>query len=204
MTLAVVVGNGESLKVTPLEKIKHPTFAVNRIHKIYPRTSWRPTYYVRVEPVDLERGDEETVENFREECRLHVRLGEQCTFPKIWKEWLGEFPNVTYRSTCRHFSRKRIPGGWHLPMLCDYGTVVTAAIQEAVIRGFTEIVLIGCDLTGEHFDPDYGKAAIQTELWRTAHEIALRESHRLGIAICNATIGGTLEVYPRCAIESIL
>lgn len=204
MSIAVVVGNGESLKVTPLEKIKHPAFAVNRIHKIYPHTSWRPDYYVRVEPVDLERDNEKVVQDFQEECRLHVRLGEQCTFPKIWKEWLGEYPNVTYRSTCRHFSRKRVPGGWHLPMLCDYGTVITAAIQEAVIRGFTEIVLVGCDLTGEHFSPDYGQAAIQTGLWRTAHEIAKRESDTMGISIYNATIGGSLEVYPRVNLETYL
>jgi hypothetical protein len=204
MSVAVVVGNGESLRVTPLEKIKYPCFAVNRIHKIYPLTSWRPTYYVRVEPVELERDSEEAVEAFREECRLHVRLGEQCTFPKIWREWLGEHPNVTYRNTCRHFSRKRIPGGWHLPMLCDYGTVVTAAIQDAVIRGFTEIILVGCDLTGEHFTPDYGKAAIQTELWRTAHEIAGREAEANGIKIYNATTGGSLEIYPRVNLEAYL
>lgn len=204
MTLAFVVGNGESLKATPLEEIRYPCFGVNRIHKIYPFTSWRPTYYVRVEPVDLERGSEEVVEAFREECRLHVSLGEQCTFPKPWKEWLGEHPNVIYRNTCRHFSRKRIPGGWHLPMLCDYGTVITAAIQEAVIRGFTEIVLVGCDLTGEHFTPDYGQALIQTELWRTAHRIAKRESEAMGVSICNATIGGSLEEYPRVNLEAYL
>ena len=201
---AFVVGNGESLARTPLERIPCPTFAVNRIHKIYPLTSWRPDFYVRVEPVELDRDSAEAVEEFREECRLHVALGEQCTFPKIWKEWLGEHPNVTYRNTCRHFSRKRIPGGWHLPMLCDYGTVITAAIQEAVIRGFTEIVLVGCDLTGGHFTPDYGKAAIQTELWRTAHRIAKREADARGISIYNATAGGSLDVYPRVELEAYL
>jgi hypothetical protein len=199
---AFVIGNGESLKVTPLHMLEgEVTFAVNRIHKIYPETTWRPTHYVRVEPVELERDNEETVEEFREECRLHVRLKEQCTFPKPWREWLGEHTNVTYRNTCRHFSRKRVPGGWHLPMLCDYGTVVTAAIQEAVIRGATEIILLGCDLTGEHFTKDYGQALIQTELWRTAHEIAKRESP---VPILNATYGGSLEIYPRVNLEAYL
>ena len=195
--IAVVVGNGESLRQTPLERIQHPTFAVNRIHKIYPLTSWRPTYYVRTEPV----GGAQDEDEFREECRLHLRLGEQCTFPKIWKDWLGEFPNVTYRSTCRHFSRGYVPSGWHLPMLCDYGTVVTAAIQEAVIRGFSEIVLIGCDLTGGHFTPDYGSSAIQSELWRSAHELAKRECP---VPIFNATPGGSLDVYPRVNLEAYL
>lgn len=197
MTLAVVVGNGESLKQTPLEKIKHPAFAVNRIHKLYPLISWRPTYYVRTEPP----GGVEFPEEFRDECRLHVSLGEQCTFPKIWREWLSDHSNVTYRNTCRHFSRNYVPSGWHLPMLCDYGTVITAAIQEAVIRGFSEVALVGCDLEGAHFSDDYGKSAIQTELWRKAHELAKRESP---VPIYNATVGGSLEIYPRIDIRELL
>jgi hypothetical protein len=200
-----VLGNGASLTQTPLDLLRREvTFACNRIHKIYPLTNWRPTYYVRVEPVDLERGSEAVVEQFREECRLHVGLGEHCIFPKIWKEWLGEHPNITYRNTCRHFSRKRIPGGWHLPMLCDYGTVVSAAMQEAVNRGVDEIILLGCDLTGGHFTLDYGPAAIQTETWKVTHEIAKRECDARGVRVYNATYGGSLEIYPRVSLEAYL
>lgn len=192
----VVVGNGESLQSIPLEKIAFPCIAVNRIHKIYPFTTWRPEYYVRTEPP----AGVEFPEEFRDECRLHAELGEQCTFPKIWKEWLGTYSNVTYRSTCRHFSRKYVPSGWHLPMLCDYGTVITAAIQEAVIRGFGEIVLVGCDITGTHFR-NYGKSAVQSELWLKAHELAKKECP---IPIYNCTLGGSLEVYERRPVEYIL
>lgn len=193
---AVVVGNGESLNQTPLERIKHPTFAVNRIHKIYPSTAWRPMYYVRTEPVEADPDPD----NFHAECRLHVDLGEQCRFPKIWKEWLGEYPNVVYRNTCRHFSRNYVPSGWHLPMICDYGTVITAAIQWAVLEGFEEVCLVGCDMTGAHFTNDY-IGAVNPPLWLKAHELARRECP---IPIYNCTLGGNLEVYKRKPIEFIL
>jgi hypothetical protein len=192
---AVIVGNGVSLNVTPLERIIYPTFAVNRIHKFYPFTTWRPDYYVRTEPVELDPDPD----NFHAECRLHVEAGERCFFPKPWKEWMGEYPNVIYGNTCRHFSRNYTPSGWHLPMVCDYGTVITAAIQRAVIEGYQEVCLVGCDLTGSHFIKDY-HGAIQTELWMKAHELAKQECP---IPIFNCTIGGALEVYERRPIEYI-
>jgi hypothetical protein len=192
-----VVGNGESLNRTPLHLLKNEiTFACNRIHKIYPETTWRPTFYVRTEPV----GGADDPEEFHDECRLHVSLGEKCWFPKPWKEWLGEYPNVKYGNTCRHFSRDYVPSGWHLPMVCDYGTVITAAIQRAYLEGATEIFLVGCDLTGGHFAKDY-KGAIQSELWLKAHELAKRECP---VPIYNATIGGSLAVYPRVELEACL
>ena len=39
-----VIGNGPSLKVSDLERIKNEDcFAANRIFKIFPNTTWRPT-----------------------------------------------------------------------------------------------------------------------------------------------------------------
>ena len=194
-----VIGNGESLNQTPLEEIaeRYDTFAVNRIHKLYGQRPFRPRFYVRVEP----HGGDEQPDEFRDECRLHVGLGEQCLFPKIWgTEWLGQHENVEYRNTCRHFSRNRVPSGWHLPMICDYGGAVQAAIQWAVAKGYDEIVLVGCDLTGGHFTKDY-KGAITPDLWIKAHELAKRESP---VPIINATIGGMLEVHPREDVWSYL
>jgi len=44
---AIIVGNGSSLRKTPLEKIdNHVTFGVNRISEIFNETSWRPDYYL--------------------------------------------------------------------------------------------------------------------------------------------------------------
>lgn len=193
---AVIVGNGESLNVTPLARIRYPTFACNRIHKLYPLTAWRPTWYVRTEPP----AQEDESESFFAECRLHVAAGELCIFPD-WQDKLGSPANIEYVKTCHHFKRpvQKAPPAWHLPYLCDFGTVVTVAMQIAVLKGFEEICLVGCDLDGGHFTEDYA-GSIQTDLWRKAHEIAAKSCP---IPIYNCTIGGALEVFPRKPIEYI-
>lgn len=52
---AFLIGNGPSLKHTPLEQLQGEiTFAMNKIDLIYGETSWRPTYYMylkkKIEP----------------------------------------------------------------------------------------------------------------------------------------------------------
>ena len=187
-----VLGNGESLNVTPLDDlIGEHTIAVNRIHLLYNQTKWRPEYYFRTEPPG--GGDPQA---FYDECRLHIQLGEKCIFPRDWKEVLGEHENIEYVSVCRHFKypppHKKAHLQWHLPLICDT-SVITAAIQAAVLKGFDEIYLLGCDLSGGHFS-DKDNGLIQADLWKLQHEIAKACSP---VKIYNATIGGNLEVYER-------
>lgn len=168
--IAYVLGNGPSLTPEFLDSIKgHISFAVNRIHLIYGKTEWRPTYYVRTEPPQ-KGGDPKT---FFDECRIHIEAGVKCVFPSPWRETLGEHDNVEYVNTCHHFKYgvDKAPSAWHLPLVCDYGTVVTAAMQIAVLKGYKELRVAGCDLVGGHFDKNYG-GEIQTDLWTKAHEIA--------------------------------
>lgn len=171
--IAYVIGNGPSLTPAVLDGlIGKNTFAVNRIHLIYDKTDWRPTYYVRTEPPNPE--DYDSGEFFRE-CKLHIDAGEQCIFPN-WERELGQHENVEYINTCHHvkYGVENAPSCWHLPMVCDFGTVVTAAMQIAVLKNYDKIVLVGCDLVGGHFTDDYGPSKIQTKLWAKAHEIARR------------------------------
>lgn len=188
--IAWVVGNGESLKKTPLEELGD-TFATNRIHHIYNETTWRPTYYVRTEPPYGGNPD-----SFFAECRLHIDLGEKCIFPWEWQEVLGGAPNIEYIKVCRHFKypppHKKAHLKWHLPTVCDT-SVITAAMQVAVLKGYSEIRLVGCDLTGGHFSKD-DDGLIQTDHWKIQHEIA---KENCPIPIYNYTVGGNLEVYER-------
>ncbi len=168
--IAYVLGNGPSLTPKFLDLIiGEVSFAVKRIHLIYPLTEWRPTYYVRTEPP----GGDSDPERFFDECRIHIDAGEQCIFPK-WQRELETLENVEFINTCHHFKYgvDKAPSAWHLPFVCDFGTVVTVAMQLAVLKGFDEIRLAGCDLVGGHFTEDYGPGQIQTELWAKAHEIA--------------------------------
>ncbi len=45
-----LIGNGASLKNTNMDLlIGQDSMAVNKIHKFYPFTQWRPTHYVKVD-----------------------------------------------------------------------------------------------------------------------------------------------------------
>lgn len=197
---AFVIGNGESLLKTPLELlIGQRTYATNRIHHLYDRVVWRPSVYVRTEPpyaVD-------PVEFFAE-CRWHTEQGYECVYPDGWQEDVGVLAgHVRYLPTCRHFKypppHKKAHYGWHLPVICDT-SIITAAMQVAVLDGATEIVLLGCDLTGPHFSAtDTG--LIQTDVWQSQHEIAKRSCP---VPIYNATVGGNLEIYERVNLLEML
>ncbi len=194
-----VVGNGPSLLKTPLERLQAEiTFACNRIHLLYNETSWRPTYYARFEPHTWAHDSDV----FFEECQLHIKSGEKCIFPH-WEEELGTHANVEYINTCHHYkyahTHKKFPRSLHLPMLCDVNGI-TALIQLAHLKGFDEIYLVGCDLDGGHFTDAY-RGAVETERWRKCHELIC---DGLPAKVYNATLGGSLEVYPRVNLEEIL
>lgn len=201
MKTAIIIGNGESLKNTPLAELarRYDTFACNRIHLIYSQTTFRPSYYVRVEPYRLFG----TPEQFFDECRLHIRLGEKCIFPKSWMEELNDHPNIEWVNTCHHFKydhrSRKAPRAWHLPFLCDVNTVSTM-MQIAVLKGYGRIVLVGCDLNGGHFSTQ-DQGWVQTERLKRVHKVAARDCP---IPVYNATLGGLLEAYPRMEVKELL
>ena len=109
----------------------------------------------------------------------------------------------------------KIPELWHFPQICKFGGSVPMTIQLAVVEGFDEIYLIGCDLgyvanENNHFHVDYApkqrallaesKAIKRNEVTKMAHEYVLRN---IEIPIYNATIGGELEVYQRVNYEEL-
>lgn len=203
---AIIVGNGPSLHKTPLEKLQGATWGVNRINLIYPHTSWRPDYYVRVETIN---DDDPT--DFWSDVHLHIDMGTYCFFPR-WELMLGEHDHVHYFTHCHHYmfpaGHEKSPREWHLPQPCDFGTVVTTAMQLAVMEGFKEIYLVGCDLGYDSKTPHFYDSS--QEKRRTAAEThaSLMQAHENAkkscpIPIYNATIGGDLEIYPRVDIEEL-
>ena len=172
-----VIGNGSSLTPALLESLDAPSFAVNRIWKMFPFTLWKPTYYVRAEVPDYD------LEHVRMDLRQMAWIG--CTM-YLQNGFRGQEPancnpdtRFEYFQTCdgsRH--------DWHLPKICGYGTVVHIAMQIAVTLGFDEIHLLGCDLGDSHF---YDEPFLSADLARDAHDIAAR--------CCPVPIVSGLEMY---------
>jgi hypothetical protein len=188
-----VIGNGPSLSKVDFGKLTGRTYSVNQIWKLWkehPEITWRPTDYVRCEKPRLDKDaanrDIREMSHVRDlNFHLEYRLSESWRRAYVREISTHNDPFRTCDGKEKH--------DWHLPEICGYGTVVTTAIQIAVLDGADEIYLLGCDLTmPDHF---YGVSGEdRNELALEAHKIAAR---CCPIPIYNATDGGNLNVYER-------
>jgi len=215
----VVVGNGASLSVDQLDLITGiPSIACNRINLIYPETKWRPTIYIHPESIAPD------LSFIRENIDLGIEcyLGEHYARPPRGVMDLEDAPNIHWIKECHHHlqnfdSRDDLPDEWHLPQLCSFGGSVNMAMQIAVLKGATEIILIGCDLLYKngkgksHMHPDYEHGNEQPAFYASrnafyGHVQALNWIRRKGknINVFNATRGGLLELWPRVNLNDIL
>lgn len=222
MTRAWIIGNGPSLKETPLHLLKDEvSWATNRIHLIYPHTEWRPTHYVRGEsPL------EDDAQELGESLQAAFALGIPCYMVSVHRGVIGarklrKYQQLTtveeYFNACEHNHSHfddNPPTAWHLPQVCTFGSSVTTAIQLAVMAGYGPLYLVGCDLGytdggANHFDVLYDED--YREILRPskysngdalfAHQLAAKCSP---VPIYNCTIGGDLDAYPRMSIEEAL
>jgi len=228
MSRFFVVGNGPSLLDTPLDKlIGENSVGLNRIHLMYDKTDWRPTYYVKTDH------NPHLVNMWAEETMLQINLGIKCYLWEAFRDGLpedhcnnetlpvgiGDFPNVTWIPRCKHHG---IPSyssphngralKWHLPEICSAYSGIGPAIQVAVLNGATEIYLLGCDLGYgrekglDHCSPEYSLDSrilgeFDTSEVTEAHILAKNSSP---VPIYNATVGGDLEIHPRVDINEVL
>ncbi len=215
MQRAFVIGNGTSLKDTPLEKlIGEVTFGMNRISLLYDKTDWRPSYYIRAEGLELLNEPDPSL--WKDDITCHLDLG----IPVYCNVYFSKKAGITGTNgmkQCTHYTKHydsdESPYLWHLPVICSYGSTVNVAVQLAVSMGYGPIYLVGCDLgykdgKASHFDENYeegywdmlrpAKYANLDTL--NAHMIAERSSP---VKIYNATIGGELEVYERVEFDTL-
>jgi len=168
------------------------TWAVNRIWKIFDRTDWRPTHYVRAEIPEYneEHVKEDALEMMNQPSNLWFQEGFRGLSRRAFMH-----KGIEYFKTCT--------GGihdWHMPLVCGYGTVVHVAMQLAILQGATELYLVGCDLgIPDHF---YGKEGTNNDVLAfAAHKIAVK---CCPVPVYNSTVGGLLELYPRKKIEDVI
>ena len=215
MERAFIIGNGKSLNLTNLDLLKGETsFGVNGIAKIYGKTSWRPTHYIRAE--EATTGSDPKA--WESDMQIHRDLG--C---EIWANEMftrqTDMTSGNYRQirSCahyaKHFDDPDIPHLFHLPRLCTFGSSVNVAIQIALgIMEIEKVYLVGCDMgykDGEvnHFTDDYTKGVGDMRSARL-NELDILAAHMVCARsfpnrIFNATIGGSLEVYPRVDFQSL-
>jgi len=225
---AWIIGNGPSLAKIDLNLLcDRVTYGMQRIHLMYDKFRWRPTYYFM-----YDRSRPRQPQQWKEDLAFHSQQGYPCYIRAdfavdLWEKFDKtkiNFDNVVFVPCCEHVQGNDHvdapgkPTEWHLPVICKYGGSAFAAIQMAVMRGARRIFLLGCDLgygdaaTVNHFSRDYlppdsydiRMARVTNRTMEDAHRIAKMECNKRGIQLINATPGGHLNVHPRRDFQKCL
>lgn len=212
-----ILGNGPSLNETELYLLKNEhTMCFNRINLMFERLNWLPDFYVLTDDLLIKDMYVEVVNE------IIPNVG-YAFFPDIhpsnvdFKKRIGEHEKVFYLNTDNPEFRSDLPN-------CGINkTVVNAGMQIAIYLGFTEIYLIGVDMTfgdqhvkksnsrewramkdddPNHFDPRYFGRGRRYHNPTVIEMMQQFEKGRvffeeLGVKVFNATKGGKLEVFER-------
>lgn len=213
-----IVCNGPSLTVADLEKLQgEVTFASNRIYNIFPKTSWRPTFFGLFDEgvLHMDRaceGVEEVpsvMKFFRAQGWWDSRNigGPKCYIHSWYDRKYLDYPN---------FSEDLTKG------IYTIATVTYSLIQIARYMGFSQIYIIGADNRYKHMQTRDGKLLesdtksyfgdqkdtskqAPAAVWEmnAAYEYAEKYSRENGFRIYNATRGGCLESFERVDFDSL-
>jgi hypothetical protein len=209
-----IIGNGPSLKIEDLEKLKNEyTFAANKIFVAFEDTDWRPTYYC-IQDFKMITSEFESI---KQKVDAHVKFIAGNTLIKNnihLNDWIYFYLDISrfypqYPNFAEDISECIFEGF----------TVTYANIQLAVYMGFKEIYLLGVDhnyfMNSEsknHFSDKYmgnkkmGKEynLPHLEYSTLAYEAAREYAEHNAIKIYNATRGGKLEVFERVNFDTII
>ena len=128
-----VVGNGPSVTPGLLEAIGCPSFGLNAVASIYPKTTWRPTHYL----LGWSQGDGGL--SALPLVLESVALGIPSYIPHHWGE------RVTGPNVFLYGMHKGPEWATHTTSLFGGHTSVYLAAQMATVLGFRHILFMGLD-----------------------------------------------------------
>lgn len=210
-----IVGTGPSLTANDLNMLAsngEKCFSVNRIYNIFPKTEWRPDYYVVVDS-----------------CMIEDLAGEIAELP-LKNKFIPSKPKLYWEQSRLETSIKinRIRGEYNDKNIrfsknaerCVYNgeTVTYICIQLAVYMGFKEIYLLGIDFDyandiyseTNHFAGYHNcyreirAVPFAAERQLIAYRKAKEAAASCGVKIINVTRGGKLEVFERKSFDAII
>ena len=211
-----IIGTGPSLTIADLEVLSNEiTFASNGIYKIFPETTWRPTFY---SVCDKRYYENVGIENMKDIHKLEKFYPWDLTDNH-------QLPNS-------HFFFRLMKFGRRLPrfstradkFLYEGSTVTYFMLQLAAYMGFREIYLLGIDFSysisvdnngciiedekaKDYFtkEEDASKNPVLPNLQASLYSYlaANKYANSHGFNIYNTTRGGKLEVFKRKIFEEL-
>ena len=208
-----IIGNGPSLKVEDVEKLKNEyTFASNGIINLFEKTFWRPTYYCIQDSHVINQLYKRIIDQDFKYVFMGINIClkypsiKNCAYIKMLIE--NYYPNLP------KFSSNLLEGEY------EGFTVTYMCLQIAAYMGFNEIYLLGIDHNysmnlkpdgtiefnnvKDHFSADdIIENLPQLDKSTLAYQAAKKYADKHGIKIYNATRGGKLEVFERVDFDSL-
>lgn len=217
-----MVGNGPSLNDMDLDLLTNEvSFGMNRIAMIYPKTKWRPDYYVFSSTNIVDR-------NWGQQWLQSVRkaIKEPKTTPFIWRKFfqaiLSPGPIHGYIEWLNGVTENGVGNNTFSTDVSRWidksGTTMNVALQIAAYMGFKQVFLLGVDLNWtttdssdgdpNHFDPAYC-ANIANGEWerahmRRTHMTAYNRMRELDIDVYNVTPNTFLDIYPLADYKNVV
>ena len=205
-----VIGNGPSLKQTDLSLLKNEyTFGMNRVYLAFEEWGFQTSFLVSVNDLVIEQCYQDfqrlTIPTF---FSWHAR---NLLYPTGKPADNTHFLYTTY--TGKKFSQLSHARFW------EGATVTYVCLQLAFCMGFSEVILIGVDLSvgrimktnqtvvssggdPNHFSAEYFGKGFRWQLpdlktSETAYQMADEAYRTDGRKIIDATVGGKLTVFPK-------
>ena len=218
-----IIAPGPSLMQDDVEKLDNEiTIGLNRFYRMYINTSFRPTYYMSLDPTVLRILQNEefnyAVNDFAKEfsifndvCRNDLRdvKDKICFLPTNWQNhWVrASDPLYDYKRNLK-YSDNLLWG------IYDKYTVTCAAIEFAVHLGCTEIFLLGVDCnymgkkkqfmeTEADLNASNEQFERQAKLHKAAYAFMEKETSKRHVKVFNATRGGNLEEFERVNFDTL-
>lgn len=223
-----IIGNGPSLKAEDLNMLVHEyTFAANRIHFMYEKTNWRPTFFMCQDEYMIQT-EHDKISGYKQECFIgyNSMVKNNVDIPGV-NAFLCDDRAIRWRNS-------KIPFSFDFSEnVIDGSTITYSSIQLAIYMGFKEIYLIGVDnkyantmdknrkITHDSnvksfFDERYSAVSakieqkigsvlsvIDPEMVNAAYRAAQEASESCGVKIYNATRGGYLEAFERVDLDQL-
>lgn len=218
-----IIGNGPSLTIKDLDLLQfEDCFAMNRIYQIFPRTKWRPKYYLCQDwlvLIDIKKD----IDYIISECE-NVFLSSSIK-NKLGRDYIkNEHVAFYYQNIQQTFPQKPNFSFNIGSSVYEGGTVAYSAIQLAVNMGYKEIYLLGIDhnykfITKEDGSRDFDRndgsnymngIKVESEQYipdmdrNTLSYVKAKDvCDEKGIIIANCTRGGKLEVFKRINLDDL-
>jgi hypothetical protein len=205
-----IAATGPSLTIADLELLKNEyVFGMNSICKIHDQTDWTPDFF----------GIQDIGVFDKVKYDLLSTNNGLVFAPYSFKKRVGNRQDWIYFHSCGYYNYYEGKHGRNFVYFSDDSyiriydgyTITYSILQLAVYMGFKEIYLIGADSNylGEKKNfIEHGNPGTPVEMVGPRLTVAYGKAKEYGdcndIKIVNVTRGGSLEVFPRETLESVL